>query len=442
MAEIVDVAENKITIPEMEQPEAEFEQEAETELSLQKPPQRPKRSWLIPLLVGTGIGIGIAGVGMTLINRPTAPKPATAPKVIAPPSISVTVAPAQLTPVARTLSVTGTVSARDLIPVLPQATGLQIKQILVDEGDSVKQGQTLAVLDNSVLQTQIAQAQAEVESNRAVVQQRQAALAQARATLAEASSNLERYRRLAEQGAISRQELETRSTTATTAREAISVAQANIASAEADVRSSIARVQQQQTQLNQTIVRAPASGVIAEQTAQVGDVANSTQKIFSIIQNGSLELQAKVPATNLNQVKINAPTIVTSDFDSRLRLPGKVREIAPLVDPQSREATVRIDLPTTSSLRPGMFASGAITIANVPGIAIPSKAVLPQSDGSAVAFVLTDGDTVRSQKIEVGEVIGQGNVEVVSGLKIGDRVIVAGAGYLEDGDKVQVVEAK
>lgn len=442
MAEIVNIAENQITIPKMEQPEAEFEQEEETELSEKKPPQRPKKSWLVPLLVGTGIGIGIAGVGTTLINRPTAPEPATAPNAIAPPSISVTVAPAQLTPVARTLSVTGTVNARDLIPVLPQATGLQIKQILVDEGDVVKQGQTLAVLDNSVLQTQIDQAKAEVESNRAVVQQRQAALAQARATLAEASSNLERYRSLAQQGAISRQELETRSTTATTAREAISVAEANIASAEADVRSSIARVQQQQTQLNQTIVRAPASGVIAEQTAQVGDVANSTQKIFSIIQNGSLELQAKVPATNLNQVKINAPTIVTSESDSRLRLQGKVREIAPLVDPQSREATVRIDLPTTSSLRPGMFASGAITIANVPGIAIPAKAVLPQSDGSAVAFVLTDGDTVRSQKIEVGEVVSQGNVEVVNGLKIGDRVIVAGAGYLKDGDKVQVVEAK
>ncbi len=89
-----------------------------------------------------------------------------------------------------------------------------------------------------------------------------------------------------------------------------------------------------------------------------------------------------------------------------------------------------------------MFASAGITIANVPGIAIPAKAVLPQSDNSAVAFVLTDGDIVRSQKIEVGEVIGNGNVEIINGLKIGDRVVVAGAGYLKDGDKVQVVAGK
>ncbi len=444
MAEIVDIAENQKIIPEMEQPkEFESEQEVETDLIPSAKPRQRSRGWLVPLLVGTGIGIGLAGLGTTIINRPNVTKPAATPSsVIAPPAISVTVAPAQLTPVARTLNVTGTVNARDLIPVLPQATGLQIKQILVDEGDSVTQGQVLAVLDNSVLQTQIAQAKAEVESNRAVVKQRLAALAQARATLSEATSNFERYRGLAEQGAISRQELETRSTTATTARESISVAQANIASAEADVRISIARVQQQQTQNAQTIVRSPASGKIAEQTAQVGDVANGTQKIFSIIQNGSLELQAKVPATNLAQININAPAVVTSDADSRVRLQGKVREIAPLVDPQSREATVRIDVPATSLLRPGMFASAEITIANVPGIAIPAKAVLPQADGSAIAFVLTDRDIVRAQKIEVGEVISQGNVEIINGLKIGDRVVVAGAGYLKDGDKVQVVEGK
>jgi multidrug efflux pump subunit AcrA (membrane-fusion protein) len=258
VTETVNIAESQKTIPKREHIE-EFEQEVEIDLlPTPKPPQR--RGWLVPLLVGTGLGIGLTGLGMTIMNRPTT-KPAVTPQSVnLAPSMSVTIASAELTPVARTLSVTGTVNARDLIPVLPQATGLQIKQILVDEGDFVKSGQTLAILDSSVLQTQIAQAKAEVESNRAVVRQRQASLAQSRATLAEANSNYQRYRGLADAGAISRQELETRSTTATTAREAISVAQANIASAEADVRISIARVQQQQTQLNQTIVRAPASG--------------------------------------------------------------------------------------------------------------------------------------------------------------------------------------
>ncbi|WP_045054509.1 efflux RND transporter periplasmic adaptor subunit [Aliterella atlantica] len=416
------------------------EQEAETPA---KPPFGDRqRGWLAPLLLGTGLGLGLAGLGFFVLpRRPQATPPAvTQPQQSTAPSLSVTIAPATITRVARTLNTTGTVSARDLIPVLPQATGLQIQQVLVDEGDTVKQGQTLAVLDNSVLRTQIDQAKAEVESKRAVVRQRQAALAQSRATLAEARSNLERYRQLADQGAVSRQEFETRATTATTASEAVSVALANISSAEADVQSSIASVQQLQTQLSQTLVRAPASGTIAEQSAQVGDVANGTQKIFSIIQNGALELQAQVPATQLPQVQVNAPAVVTYDPDPRVRLQGTVREIAPLVDPQSREATVRISLPSTSLLRSGMFARAAITTATVPGITVPAKAVLPQTDGSATVFVLGADNTVQARKVEVGEVVSNGNVEIQNGLKAGDRVVVAGAGYLKDGDKVQVVE--
>lgn len=419
----------------------EFEEEAVT-----TPPQPPldkhERTWLVPLLVGTGLGLGLAGLGVFLLpRRPQATPPAVIqPKQAIVPSLSVTVAPVTSTAIARTLNATGTVNARDLIPVLPQATGLQIQQILVDEGDSVKQGQTVAVLDSSVLRTQIDQAKAEVESKRAVVRQREAALAQSRATLVEARSNLERYRQLADQGAVSRQEYETRATTATTSIEAVSVALANISSAQADVRSSIANVQQLQTQLSQTLVRAPASGIIAEKSAQVGDVANGTQKIFSIIQNGALELQAQVPATQLPQVEINVPAIVTYDSDPRVRLQGTVREIAPLVDPQSREATVRISLPPTSLLRPGMFARAAITTATVPGITIPAKAVLPQTDGSATVFVLGANSTVQARKVQVGEIVSNGNVEIQNGLEVGDRVVVAGAGYLKDGDKVQVVE--
>jgi RND family efflux transporter MFP subunit len=305
----------------------------------------------------------------------------------------------------------------------------------------VEAGQVMAVLDNSVLQAQLDQAKADVESNRAVVQQRQAALGQARATLAEAQTNLQRYQQLAQAGAIARQELETRATAAATAREAVRLQQANISSAQADVRSSEARVQQLQTQLGQTIVRAPASGIVAEKIARIGDVANPSQKLFSIIRNGQIELQAKVPAIQLPQVEISAPVLVTSDTDNRVRLQGQVREIAPLVNEQSRQATVRIDLPPTSLLRPGMFARAAITTTTTTGVTVPAKAVLPQPDGSAVVFLLTGEDTVQAQKVEVGEVESGGNVEIQSGLKPGDRVVVAGAGYLKDGDRVRIANS-
>ena len=406
---------------------------------LGRKPSRGLLSGWKGVLLGTGLGIAIALGGTRFLSRPTA-TPTVTQQSPQQPVMSVTVAPVQTTSVVRTLNVTGTVAARDLIPVLPQTTGLQIKQILVQEGDVVTQGQVIAVLDNSVLQAQINEARANIESNQAVVGQRQAALAQARATLAEAQRNLQRYQDLANAGAISRQELDTRATTAATAREGVRVAQANISSASADVRSSRASLAQLQTQLGQTLVRAPASGLIAEASAKVGDVVNGTQQLFSIIQNGALELQAQVPATQLPQVNIDAPAVVTYDADPRVRLQGRVRDILPLVNPESRIATVRINLPPTSLLRSGMFARAAITTATMSGVTVPAKAVLPQPDGSAIVFVLSGADIVKAQTVQTGGVPNGGRVEITSGLKPGDSVVVAGAGYLKDGDRVRVVQ--
>lgn len=388
------------------------------------------------VLIGTGLGMAIALGGTRFLSRQTA-TPTVSQQSPQQPAMSVTIAPVQTARVARTLNVTGTVAARDLIPVLPQTTDLQIEQLLVDEGDVVKKGQVIAVLDNSVLQAQINEARADVESNQAVVGQRQAALAQARATLAEAQRNLQRYQQLADVGAISRQDLDTRATSTATAREGVRVAQANINSAAADVRSTRAVLAQLQTQLGQTLVRAPANGLIAEATAEVGDVASGTQKLFSIIQNGALELQAQVSATELPQVQIDAPALITYDADPRVRLQGRVREISPLVNPESRKATVKINLTPTSLLRSGMFARSAITTATVPGLTVPAKAVLPQPDGSAIVFVLLSDNTVKAQTVEVGVPNG-GSVEIKNVL-LGDRVVVAGAGYLKDGDRIQVV---
>ncbi len=421
-----------------------FETDQDLDIEREIPRQHKGKQlpgWLLPLLVGTGLGIAIALGGTRLLPRPVANPNQTKPlQAQLAPSMSVTLAPVERTLVVRKLNVTGTVAAQNLIAVLPQVTGLQIRQILVDEGDFVKAGQVMAVLDNSVLQAQIGQAKADVESKSAVVKQRLAALAQARATLADAQRTFERNVQLANAGAISRQELDTRTTTVATAREAVRVAQANINSAEADVRSSIARVQQLQTQLEQTTIRAPGAGIVAQKNVEIGNVAG-TQQLFSIIQNGQLELLAQVPATQLPQVRIGAIAKITSDTDQRVRLQGKVREIAPLINEQSRQATVKINIPQTELLRPGMFARAAINTTTVPGIAVPAKAVVPQPDGSSAVFLLTNEDRVQAKLVEVGDVLIDGKVEIRKGLKPGERVVVAGAGYLKDGDRIRIVGA-
>lgn len=463
----------------------------------EKSNNRQIRPWLTPLLLGTGLGFAIAigGVG-AFKHHPTSPQKAVAnnPASPAKPTMTVTVATVEPASIAQKLNTTGTVAAADLIPVLPQTNGLQIRQIPenIKEGAFVKKGQVLAVLDDSILQTQVIQAKADVQSkqadveskqadvasklatvsaNQAIVKQRQADLAQAKARLEEAEKNFQRYQQLAASGAISQQELDTRSYTVKTATEAvrvaeenvrsaqanvgssqanITIAEANVNKAQADVRSSAARVGQLQTQLGQTLVLAPVSGIIAEKLARVGDVTGippqtqvgniigGTQKLFSIIRDRQLELQAKVPEIQLSLVKVGATVEVSSDMNRLVKLQGRVREIEPMINDQRREAIVKIDLPATNSLKPGMFARAAITTNNAMGMTVPQKAVQPQPDGSVVVFMLSGEDIVRAQKVELGEPINGNRVEIKSGLKIGDRVIVKGAGYLKDGDKVLI----
>ncbi|MEO0855009.1 MAG: biotin/lipoyl-binding protein, partial [Cyanobacteria bacterium J06648_11] len=248
------------------------------------------------LFLGIGVGMAIAVVGgRVMSNAPerAEAEPAPAPvEVAAAPALTVSLGTARLNAIPQTLKITGTVQAVDLLQVAPQAAGLLVQDVLVRTGDRVSRGQVLAILDDSVLQAQIAQAEAQLESARARVAQRQAELAQDEAQKAEADGQLKRYEALAAEGAISQEELSSRKTAAVTAREAIAVARANISSAEAEVRSQAANIARLKTQTRQTRVLSPSSGTIAEKLVRVGDVSSGSQPMFSLIRDDLLELQA------------------------------------------------------------------------------------------------------------------------------------------------------
>jgi multidrug efflux pump subunit AcrA (membrane-fusion protein) len=264
--------------------------------------------------------------GMTLMARSDKQAPASSPpeKIAKGSQQSVSVATAQWMPMAQTFSVQGSVEARNWVSIIPKAAGVQIKSISVQEGQSVQKGEVIAVLDNAVQRDQLNQATAQVDSAQAqqtaaqtqlnstkaqvlgaqaqlssaesAVAQQQARLAQQQATLSEAQSNRRRYVTLAQQGAISTQELESRKTAAATAQAGVNVSQSDIGSANAGVRNAIAQVaqanaavnnaragvrqaqanvqnaiarqQELETQLDQaSLVLAPASGIITKKNA-------------------------------------------------------------------------------------------------------------------------------------------------------------------------------
>ena len=395
------------------------------------------------LLIGLGLGLGLAFVGARLAQQQSAaaPTPSAANAQVS--TASVTTARAEGAPIKETITASGTVQAFDLLSVSPRASGLQIQSVTVRVGDRVTTGQVLATLDDSVLRAQIEQAEAQVSAAQAQVTQDEAEAAQARATAAEAQEKYDRYAALYAKGAISQEELATRRTQLTTAREAVGSSTAAIDSSEATVRSRRAEVSQIMTQLDQTQVLAPADGVIAEKSASVGDTAAAGTPLFKIISGDQLELALSIPQTQLAKVSIGAPVQISSSADPNLQLQGSVRTIDPVVDEQSRKATVKVSLPGSDRLRSGMFLQAAIMTGSRQGVVVPAAAVLPQSSGGFVVYTLNADGTVKANAVEVGDRMAAAGdvparIEIKSGLRANTPVVVEGASYVQDGDLVDV----
>ncbi len=410
-------------------------------------PNRSKLSGMRGIGIGLLLGVGVSLLGGRFLSRPgTAPEAAPETEAAAANSAatSVTVQQLQIANIQQSLKATGTVQALDLLQISPQVSGLQIRDVRVREGDQVSAGQVLAVLDDSVLLTQLASAEADYAQAEARVVQEQAEQAQAEASAAEAQENFKRYQTLFDQGGISSEELNSRRTQAITAREAVGVAKAAVRSAQATVDSRAAEIRRLETQLAQTVVTAPTSGQIAERPATVGDVSSTGTPLFTLIQDGVLELVIDLPQRQLSAVQVGTPVTITSSTNDRIRVEGAVRSIDPQIDQQTRQAAVNVSLPASGDIRKGMFLQAEFMTGQRTGTVLPATAILPQSDDSFKVFTLSDADTAEPVVVNVGATLAATpnqpeRIEIVSGLEEGASVIVEGAGYLQPGDPVAVV---
>ena len=432
-------------------------------------------------LWGIIIGIIVTSLGIKFFGASQAKNtPVAAPQIeqtkIS--SQSVTVTEVSTTIVNDSLEATGTVAAYELIRVMSQATGLQIKKILADEGDIVKQGQVLAQLDDSILRAELAQAKASVAQAEARLAELQAGtrpeelqrarenvtfaeadVLQAESDLGLAQTRATRNRNLEAEGAIERDRLDEllneeilKKSTLQKAQARLREAQQQLAELEKGPRQEVitqaqaslaeakARVNLVMAQLKDTQVIAPVSGKIAERNARVGDINSSSQTLFTIIENGRLELQVKVPETQLRQITPGQTVKITSDAIPNLVSSGKVREIQPIIDADSRQGTVNVDLPVSDKLKPGMFLQASIIASSRESLAVPMNAVLPQSDGEAIVYLVLPDNTVKSQSVKMGEILPNEQVEIISGLNRGDRLVVKGAAYLKDGDQISIIK--
>ncbi len=307
----------------------------------------------------------------------------------------------------RTVSANGNIVAWQEAIIGAELAGLRLTEVLVDVGDTVKRGQPLARLAADVVAAELAQARASV--------------AEAEASLAEAKANAERSRQLQAQGFISKQATIQLFTAEQTA-------QARLAAARA-------RAQAEDVRLALTRILSPDDGVISARTATVGSLTQPGEELFRLIRGGRLEWRAEVTASELARLQPDMAASITTPSGERIS--GRVRAVAPAVDPTTRNGIVYVDIAAGGSARAGTFARGEFELGSSPALTVPQSAVLLR-DGFAYVFQVGPDNKVAQLKVELGRRVGD-RIEVRTGLDATTRVVETGAGFLADGDTVRVV---
>lgn len=280
-----------------------------------------------------------------------------------------------------------------------QIGGYRLLEVLANVGDQVKKGQLLAVLDPDLLRAEERQLEAAWE---------------------QAEADRQRVLKLRSSRAVSEQEVLENVTRAKTA---------------------LAALEAKRLELRYTRILAPDDGAISSRTATVGAVMPVGQELFRLIRANRLEWRGELTAAQLSRVRAGLRIKLTLPDGNEAT--ATVRQTAPSLDPQSRLGIVYADLDSGSPARAGMYANGRVMLDSTPALVVPAESVVIRDGRNYVVTLAGEGSTpkVSLQLVTVGRREG-GEVEVARGLRVDDRVVVRGAGLLNDGDIVRVAPAR
>lgn len=332
-------------------------------------------------------------------------------KAKASPVRSVKVGRVALRSIGGPVSASGLLVAREEAAISPQLSGYRVLRVLADEGEVVRAGQMLAVLDSKLLEARLDQARA--------------ALAEAEARAAQAAGAADRVKGLEGTGVLADEQIADRGFQEASARAAIGVARAQL--------------RDLQTQRTEMVIRAPVGGMILQRTVRPGDVAApGGEPMFRIARDRLVELNAELPEDALDGLVAGARVRVALPAGGAIE--GKVRFISPRVDPQTKLGQARVSLPVDSRLRPGGFARATLVRAAAPVGAVPEAAVEYEASGPLVVTIADDG---RAKRVAVRTgARADGWVALVQGPPVGTRVALGGGAFLLDGDRARIVAGR
>jgi membrane fusion protein, multidrug efflux system len=285
-----------------------------------------------------------------------------------------------------------------------------VVQTMAEAGQRVTRGQLLARIDDAAIQQALLSARS--------------TLASAQTAASNAERELQRARTLVQAGAIAERDLESATTASTGAQAQLAAARAQVAAA--------------QQNMDRTRITAPFTGVVAERRVSAGDVVAPGMPLFTVVEPGSMRLEASVPAEQLSAVRLGAPVSFTVSGYPGREFTGRITRVSPVADPTTRQVQILATIPNAgNSLVGGLFAEGRIASESRSGLVIPANAI--NERGIAPTARRLKGGVVEEVTVQLGlRDQGTETVEITAGLAAGDTVLVGAAQGISAGTKVTI----
>lgn len=365
--------------------------------------QEERSGWRRRLTIGAIVAIILIAIATWVSMHG---KGADAPASAAQAPVVTVISPGRST-VSNSVSATGSLAARVEMPVGVVGEGGAVTRVLVQPGDWVRAGQVLATVERSVQTQQVRSLAAQVEVNRA-----DAKLAQAQ---------LDRAKALVARGFISQADIDQRTATRDAANARVNVA--------------IAQLAEQRARTGRLDIRAPAAGLVLTRAVEPGQIVSAGSAVlFRMAKDGEMEMLAQLSEGDLATIRPGNGATVTP-VGGTAQFAGRVWQVSPVVDNQTRQGIARIAIPYNPAIRPGGFASATIVSGTGYAPMLPESAVQSDEKGNYV-YVVNGRDEVQRRDVKIGQVTDVG-VAILNGLNGDERIVASAGAFLTPGQKVK-----
>ena len=377
--------------------------------------------------------------------------------------VPIQIAPVQRGEINSFLKITGLVEPKETVKVTAKIMG-QVKEVLVTEGHKVKAGDILIRLDAEPIQLQVAQAQAAYEAALASlekvkagprpeqIKQAEAVMQQAKINRDNAEQNYQRMEKLFSEGAISAQQHDQAKWQYETAEAQYQSAKASyelvkkgaspedIKVVEAQVRQAQAALKIAETQLDNTIIRAPISGKVTSISVSPGEMVSAAIPLLVILDTSELYVRAGIAESDIASVQIGQQAEILIDAFPQKKFKGEIVTKGAAIDPTTKSVEIKIKIIEPEvEVPPGVFARVNILVKNNPEALIIPVTALTRKGDQLYVFVFNQGKGVVEKRAVVTGVTDGDRVEILEGVQEGEEIVVKGNLTLEDGDQVRVI---